>query len=615
VVAPVELLDQAAELAADCGRPDLQRRLTLAAERARAPGVRVLVVGEPGKGKSMLVNALVGAPVCAVGATLASERGTTVPTVVRGGQAPAASLVFTGSTGRRGSSDGAEDGATVRVPVPVEKLLREVARAEDPSAGRSLVRVEAELPRQALAGGLELVDTPGVGGVTPTESLRTLDLLPTADAILVVSDASQEFTAPELAFLRQCTVLCPTVVCVLTKTDVHQHWRRVADLDRKHLADAGLDVEVLPVATPLELLAVKRGDADLRAESGFPAVLEQLRRVARRTEGLTLRSIAHDLTSVAEQVTLSLQAELQSLRNPAGNVDRVRDLEQARARMEDLGHSSSRWQTLLGDGVTDLMADIDYDLRDRSRVIVREAEETIDARDPGPLWPEFADWLERRVAEAVADSFVWASQRSEFLATQVIDQFTRDGAVIVPEIAVGDPDLVLRDLVALGDVAAGTMTLREKMFISLRGSYTGVLMVGLITSLAGMPLLNPYSIAAGVLLGRKSYKDDATARLDRRRNEAKMAVRRHLDEVVFQVSKHLKDRLRVVHRTLRDLIGDRAQELSRTMNEALQGAQQAVRADSADREARTRRLVSQLQRVERLTAQVVRLDAVPASAR
>jgi hypothetical protein len=139
--------------------------------------------------------------------------------------------------------------------------------------------------------------------------------------------------------------------------------------------------------------------------------------------------------------------------------------------------------------------------------------------------------------------------------------------------------------------------------------------VGLVTSLAGMPLLNPYSLAAGVLLGRKSYKDDAAARLVRRQNEAKNAVRRYIDEVVFQVNKHLKDRLRMVNRTLRDLVGDRVRELQRTLSEAMQGAQQGVRMESADREARIRRVNAQLQRVERLTVQANRLTAASVGVR
>ena len=50
------------------------------------------MVGEPGKGKSLLVNALVAAPVCSVGGVLGSAGPTAVPTVVRNGEVSAAWL-------------------------------------------------------------------------------------------------------------------------------------------------------------------------------------------------------------------------------------------------------------------------------------------------------------------------------------------------------------------------------------------------------------------------------------------------------------------------------------------------------------------------------------------
>jgi hypothetical protein len=408
-------------------------------------------------------------------------------------------------------------------------------------------------------------------------------------------------------------VLCPVVVSVLTKTDVHQHWRRIAELDRGHLTRAGLDVPVVPVATPLEALAVERSDEALREESGYPALYAQLQRVVRRTDVLTARSIRHDLASVSEQLTVSLRTELASLRDPEG-MERMRELERTRERLDELSRSSSAWQTQLADGVSDLMADIDYDVRDRTRLIIREAEATIDAGDPGPLWPEIADWLERRVAEAVGDSFVWAAERSDFLAAQVIEEFAREGRVVTPEVVVGDPDEVLARLIDVGHVDEGVMTLRERMFVSMRGSYTGVLMVGLLTSLAGMPLVNVYSVAAGVVLGRKSYKDDVAVRLQRRQNEAKAAVRRYVDEVVFQVSKHLRDRLRLVNRTLRDLISERVREMQRTLSDSMAAAQQGLRLESAERDTRIREASSLLQRVERLRAEAERLDAALAGA-
>lgn len=600
-----QLFDRAMALAQACERPDLHRRLLQARARSEHPRVRVLVVGEPKQGKSSLVNALVGAPVCPV----ADDVATVVPTVVRGGEAPRASLVL--ATGPDGAASAADDGPTERVPVPIDQIA---ARVTGPGTDR-LLQAEVELPRRLLEG-LELVDTAGVGGVGAQRALRTVDLLPTADAVLVVSDASQEFTAPEMAFLEQAAALCPTVVCVLTKTDACPHWREVAELDRGHLAARGFEVPLFAVSSALAQLAVQHRDRELHEESGIGALVTHLRsEVADRAEALTRRAVVHDLTAVAEHLSLAVRSELAALEDPAARDDLLRELEEARTAADELRRRSSRWQQVLADGVADLVADIDFDLRDRSRVVAREAEEAIDAQDPGPMWPELAEWLDRRIAAAVADSYVWAEQRSEWLAARVVEQFARDGGGAVPALSVGAAGDALEGLVDLPAVDDGAMTLRERTLIGLRGSYTGVLMTGLVTSLAGMAIINPVSVAAGVLLGRKAYNDDKAQRLQRRRSEAKTVVRRHLDEVVFQVGKHLKDRLRTVSRTLRDLITDTAEEMSRSLADAVAAAQRSTREATAERDARIRTLRQRREHLDRLTADVRSLGraAVPAA--
>ena len=41
-----------------------------------------------------------------------------------------------------------------------------------------------------------LVDTPGVGGLGSAHGAATMAALPSADAVLLVSDAAQEYTGP-----------------------------------------------------------------------------------------------------------------------------------------------------------------------------------------------------------------------------------------------------------------------------------------------------------------------------------------------------------------------------------------------------------------------------------
>ena len=98
-----------------------------------------------------------------------------------------------------------------------------------------------------------LVDTggwePDATGLAAAVAAQAALAIQTADAVLLVSDASQEYTAPELEFLRQAVKLCPNVACVLTKTDLYPQWRRIAGLDREHLRTAGIDTTMIGVSS------------------------------------------------------------------------------------------------------------------------------------------------------------------------------------------------------------------------------------------------------------------------------------------------------------------------------------------------------------------------------
>src|SRR5262249_21233665 len=111
--APVQAVDLALTALERHDRPDLRARLRAARNRLVDEQVRVLVVGEFKQGKSMLVNALVGAPVCPVFDDLA----TSVPTVVRHGDTATVTLV------RVLDADGsAAQPRPERIPVEVEQL-------------------------------------------------------------------------------------------------------------------------------------------------------------------------------------------------------------------------------------------------------------------------------------------------------------------------------------------------------------------------------------------------------------------------------------------------------------------------------------------------------------
>jgi hypothetical protein len=585
----VKLVDQSIALVRDGERADLRRRLEQTRRRLLDPTIRVFVVGEFKQGKSMLINALVGAPVCPVDDDVA----TAVPTVVRHGEQPTAAVLLAG-----GGEDA--DSAVERRPVPLEELPKFVTEAGNPGNSRRLLGAEVTVPRAVLAGGLAVVDSPGVGGLDSPHALTTLTALPAADAVLLVSDASQEYTEPEMHFLRQAMRMCPNVAAVLSKTDLYPQWRRVADIDRGHLAKVAGDVPLFPVSSVLRLQAGRLGDQELNAESGFPALVTYLRReIVGHAERLQRRSVAHDLLSTAEHLRLALSSELAALQDPERTPQLLAELEVAKERADEQRKRSARWQVTLNDGMADLIADMDYDLRDRLRAVQREAEQAIDAGDPGPVWDQFAEWLEQRVASAVSETFVWTSERSQWLAEQVGGLFAQDD-VSLPLLHVEDTDDVLDPVAPVAELDRGHVSAVQKVLIGMRGSYGGVLMFGLLTGIAGLSLINPISVGAGVLLGGKVYRDDKENRLKRRQGEAKSIVRRQIDDVTFQVGKQLRDRLRVVQRAIRDHFTEIAEEHHRSLSDSVLVAQRAASAVAAEREQRITALQAELAKVEAL---------------
>jgi replication fork clamp-binding protein CrfC len=597
--AGLDLVESLLDAVAVCGRSDLLARLEQTRARLLDPTVRVLVVGEFKQGKSQLINALLIAPVCPVDDDVA----TAVPTVVRGAEEPGAVLVH---------EPDAESPTGRRVEVAVDKLSRFVSEAANPGNRAGVARAEVGLPRQLLAGGLVLVDTPGVGGLGSAHTAATVAQLPTADAVLLVSDASQEYTEPEMDFLRKAMKLCPNVAGVLTKTDLYPQWRRIAELDRHHLAAAGVEAELFPVSAALRLHATRTNDVELNAESGFPELIAFLRdRVAGQAEQLSRRSVAHDVLSVTEQLTMALRSELAALQDPGSSQALLTELEAARERADGLRRRTSRWQQVLADGIQDLSADIDYDLRDRTRHIVRDAEAAINESDPGQVWEQFSDWLHQQVSQAVADNFVWTAQRARWLAGQVAEHFAESSQGVLPELVLGDATSALERAMELDEVDSGRTGIGTKLLVGVRGSYGGLLMVGLLTGLAGMALFNPLSIGAGVLLGAKAMKEDRDNRLKRRQSEAVVAVRQYVDDVVFQVGKDSKDKLRLVQRTLRDHFTALAEEMSRSIAESVQGAQRAAQTAAADRERRVRELKNRLDQIAALRKRAAVLAAPP----
>ena len=430
--------------------------------------------------------------------------------------------------------------------------------------------------------------------------------------MLMVSDTSQEFTEPEMTFMRQAFEICPVAAIVATKIDLYPHWRAVVDADRAHLQRAGLDIPLIPASSLLRSHAISLNDKELNEESNFPEIVKFLSGSVLSRENDRVRDqVLAELQSSTEHLMLKLNSERSALTDPSERERITADLERRKQEAQDAVQQSALWQQVLNDGVADLTADVDHDLRARFRAITQHFENIIDSGDPSLQWAEISSELEQAVAEAVGDNFVWAFQRAEALANEVARTFVEAGldAVEAPHISAREMGASFGGFKSLARMDAKPVSRSSKMVSGMRGSYGGVLMFGMLGSLAGLGMFNPLSIGAGLLLGRKAYKEDMENRMLRIRNEAKNNVRRFVDDITFVVVKESRDRLQAIHRQLRNHYRNIANQTTRSLNESLQAMLTSARMEETERNQRVAELDRQLNILNQVAAKAAELAA------
>ena len=196
---PGPLLAALGELAA-LGTADDQQALADLRTRLHAARLRVLVAGEAKRGKSTLVNALLGRPVLPAGVIPL----TALPTTVRYGQDEGVRAVFA-------------DGRAERFPLAALGDL--VTERHNPGNRRHLSSVTVLVDEPVLARGVELVDTPGTGSVYAHNTAAAETALETMDAAVFVLTADPPVSASERDLMTRVAARSVRMFVVLNKAD------------------------------------------------------------------------------------------------------------------------------------------------------------------------------------------------------------------------------------------------------------------------------------------------------------------------------------------------------------------------------------------------------------
>ncbi len=162
--------------------------------------LRVLVAGEAKRGKSTLINALLGRPVLPVGVTPLTALAATV----RYGTDECVRVLY---------RDGRRD------QLPLTALGDLVTEHGNPRNRRDVASVTVAVNAPILQCGAELVDTPGTGSVYAHNTTEAETALESMDAAVLVLTADSPASASERDLMTRVAELSMTMFVVLNKAD------------------------------------------------------------------------------------------------------------------------------------------------------------------------------------------------------------------------------------------------------------------------------------------------------------------------------------------------------------------------------------------------------------
>lgn len=588
---PDALILEVAKVLQRLGRSDLSQRASIAAARLKRPSTVVCVVGEFKQGKSTLINALLGQPVCPVDDDLA----TSAITLVRYGEQA-------GAVVRRKAESGNPGDPPIVENVAVADVHQWVSEIGNPGNHKQVERVEIVVPSPLLKQGLVMVDTPGMGGLGAGHAAATMSFLPFADGLLFASDASAELSAPEVEFLRRATELCPTVLFVQTKIDLYPNWQRIMQLNRAHFERAGVSPPMVAVSSALRLEALARKDRSLNEASRVPEVVQHLAAdvVGPAKATAAQRSIA-DARAIIGQVTAGLRAEKEILADPAKAAEAVKALEQAKARLDYLRGPGAKWNVLVGDRVSDLSNNVNYRFRAATRNISKMMDERIEALTKGNEWDDLARYIQTVVADEVTQAFVDLEQGRNDIRAEVVELLREEQLDLAERSPIGaafDVSDMWQGKALEQDGSTGKKAFTTTV-TTIRGAQGGIYMFGMLGTFlpaaAGVLLAsNPVLLGIGAVFGTMGLADDRKRKIAARRQAARSQVRQFLDDVQFEMGNQIGNLIREIQRDLRDEFGDRIGELVRTYTETAQRAQADAQKSGQERQQRAAELDASL---------------------
>ena len=323
-----QALSRLAEIAAELGDSSAAGDIAQLVSRINEGRFFVACVGQFKRGKSTLLDALVGEELLPTGVVPV----TTVPTVLRYGRQRNARVLIDGKW----------------KAIRPEDLGQYVSEELNPENEKGVEGVEAFLASPLLASGMCLVDTPGIGSVFSGNTEATNDFIPQIDAAILVVGADPPISGDELALMEAVGADVDHIFVVLNKMDrVSLHECRQAGAFATKVLATRLKK---PVQRIYEVSALNRLNGSGNNDD-WEALTQDLKRLASQSgQDMTRAAAERGVRRFSASLRRSVEQRLRALTEPIANSEqRIANLRQtvsqAEQSLRDLGTLFSAEQT------------------------------------------------------------------------------------------------------------------------------------------------------------------------------------------------------------------------------------------------------------------------------
>lgn len=286
--------------------------------------IYIVVLGLFKRGKSSLINALIGDNLAPVAITPL----TSVITFFQYGDSKKAEIVFENNSKRT---------------VEVDEIVGFVSEEFNPENTKKVRQVKVWLPSKILKN-LVLVDTPGFGSLYEHNSDTTISFIPKIDAGLFVLSADLPMSKADGEFLKDISMRVPRLFYLLNKKDLlrDEDLEKLLKFNMKSIAgQTGPNsscIDLVPVSAKQYL---ESSTDDLKQQSGIPDLKIQLIHLAdEEGNDLIRESATNRIREMLDQMIQFLSLQRSAYNTP------IEDIE---AQMHHLRQSLSVIQTNQGD--------------------------------------------------------------------------------------------------------------------------------------------------------------------------------------------------------------------------------------------------------------------------